>query len=110
MLECAVMVKLTTGDMRFSHPLGRVIYFVETLLSVLETSISHQKWPVYRIVSYITCKHKKKYVVDKLLILRGWQHQLAILRENGSLMAYDTYNLTLILLFFNVLTLLQKRR
>ena len=36
-LECAVKVELTTGDMRFSDPLAiiRVIYFVETLLSVL---------------------------------------------------------------------------
>ena len=52
-LKCAVKVELTAGDMQFSDPLAitRVIYFVETLLSVLETSILYQKWPVYRIVS-----------------------------------------------------------
>ena len=51
-LECAVKMELTTGDMRFSDPLAiiRVIFFVETLLSVLNTSVLYQKWPVYRIV------------------------------------------------------------
>ena len=45
--------------MRFSDPLGIIciIYFVETLLNVLETSILYQKWPVYRIVSLTTGKH-----------------------------------------------------
>ena len=52
-LECAVKVELTTGDMRFSDTLAliRVICFVETLLSVLDSSILYHKWPVNRIVS-----------------------------------------------------------
>ena len=44
-LECAVKVELTTGDMRFLDPLGYYSchLFVETLLSVLETLIVCQK-------------------------------------------------------------------
>ena len=29
------------------------------------------------------------YVIDKLWIVKGWRHQLAILGENGSSMAYS---------------------
>ena len=45
-LKCTDKVELTTGDMRFMDPFAiiRFIYFVETLLNVLETSILYQKW------------------------------------------------------------------
>ena len=28
------------------------------------------------------------YVADKLLVVKGWRHQLAILRKNGSYIRY----------------------
>ena len=31
------------------------------------------------IINYL-----QAYVIDKLLIVKGWRHQLAFLRENGS--------------------------
>ena len=49
--KCTVKVELTTGDFRTPLAIIRFIYFVETLLNILETSILYQKWPVYRIVS-----------------------------------------------------------
>ena len=76
--------------MQFSDPLG--YNSCQTFcLNIAERSGNIIFIPEMASLLYIIINNLQTYLVDKLLVMKGWRHQLAILHKNGS---HNKFNCT----------------